>query len=172
MGIDEIIELSPYQDEWKKIYGQEKRKLEPVFAEKAVEFAHIGSTSVEGMTAKPIVDILIGLKELHIDERTDRQLVALQYEGMGEAGVPGRVHYRKRIGTKINLQITEWNSALWRDNLLLRDYLRTHPEQAHVYAQAKLHTLASGINTLLQYSDVKSGTIAELLEKAREWAKS
>ncbi|MBJ9992781.1 GrpB family protein [Paenibacillus sp. S28] len=171
MGIDEIIELSSYQDEWKDIYDQEKKKLEPVFAKQAVEFAHIGSTSVEGMTAKPIVDILIGLKELHIDEQTDRQLVALQYESMGEAGVPGRIHYRKRIGQKINLQITVWDSAIWRDNLLFRDYLRTHPEQANAYAQAKRNTLASGINTLLKYSDEKSGTIAELLKQAREWAK-
>lgn len=172
MGIDEIIELSSYQDEWKDIYEQEKKKLEPVFAEQAVEFAHIGSTSVEGMTAKPIVDILIGLKELHIDECTDRQLIALQYESMGEAGVPGRIHYRKRTGQKINLQITGWDSAIWRDNLLFRDYLRTHPEQANAYAQAKRNTLASGINTLLKYSDEKSGTIAELLKQAREWAKS
>ncbi|OZB96256.1 GrpB family protein [Paenibacillus sp. XY044] len=169
MGIDEIIELSPYQDKWKEIYEQEKRKLEPVFAEQAVEFAHIGSTSVEGMTAKPIVDILIGLKELQIGEWTDRQLVSMQYEHM--LGVPGRIHYRKRTGLKINLQITEWDSTIWRDNLLFRDYLRSHPEQAHAYAEAKRNTLARGINTLLEYSDEKSGTIAGLLEKARDWAK-
>lgn len=169
MGIDETVHLSFYREEWKDIYEQEKNILMPVFHEKAMDFAHIGSTSIKGMTAKPIVDIMIGLKDLIIEPEVDEQLVRFGYEGFGESGVAGRIHYRKRGQQNINLQITKWDSPLWKDNLLFRDYLRSHPEEARNYSQIKEVSLQNGYNTLLKYSEEKSETISGMIKNARDW---
>lgn len=169
MEIDEPVHLISYQREWKKIYESEKTLLISVFSGQAIEFEHIGSTSIEGMIAKPIIDIMIGLRSLDIGEVLEKQLNDLGYAGFGEAGVPGRLYYRKRKDTDINLQITRWKSLLWEENILFRDYLRNHPEDANKYAEIKRLTFSKGVITLLKYSDEKSHVIQEIMNRARKW---
>jgi GrpB-like predicted nucleotidyltransferase (UPF0157 family) len=136
--IDEPVHLMSYQENWKEVYESEKKLLISVFSDQAIGFEHIGSTSIEGMIAKPIIDILIGLRSLDIGNDLEKKLNDLGYEGFGEAGVPGRLYYRKRKINNINLQITKWKSVLWEENILFRDYLRSHPEDANKYAEMKL----------------------------------
>jgi len=171
MEIDEPVHLISYKKEWKDIYESEKKLLLPVFSGQAIEFEHIGSTSIEGMIAKPIIDIMIGLRSLEIGRELKKLLNDLGYVGFGEAGVPGRLYYRKRKVNDINLQLTKWKSLLWEENILFRDYLRSHPEDAIKYAEIKLMNFNKGFNTLLKYSDEKSLVIQEIMRKARKWNK-
>ena len=69
-----------------------------------------------------------------------------------------------------NAQVVELEGPLWRDALLLRDYLRAHPEERERYAAHKREAIASGATTLLRYSEQKAGLMLELLERARGWA--
>ncbi|WP_062047726.1 GrpB family protein [Bacillus sp. JCM 19034] len=169
MKLDENVHLSSYRADWIEIYDEAKQQLFHVFSDKAIEIEHIGSTSIRGMVAKPIIDIMIGLIILEIDELLEKNLAKLGYEGFGEAGVPGRLYYRKRNNKDINLQITLWGSQLWNDNLLFRDYLRSHPDEAIHYSRFKQLTINKGINTLLKYSDEKSKVMDEIMNNAREW---
>ena len=66
--------------------------------------------------------------------------------------------------------MVEHGSPLWCDAIVLRDYLRAHPEERERYAGDKRRAIASGATTLLRYSDEKEGTVRDLLERARRWA--
>jgi putative aldouronate transport system permease protein len=68
---------------------------------------------VPGMLAKPIIDILIGVKNLGLDKSTIKALNHLRYEGLGEAGVPGRLYFRKRGEQAFNLAVVIWNGEQW-----------------------------------------------------------
>ena len=92
------------------------------------------------------------------------------YEALGEAGVPGRLCFRKRGPVSFDAQVVELGGVLWRDALLLREYLRTHPEDRERYAAKKRETVAGGVNMLLRYSEEKAGVLLEMLERARRWA--
>src|SRR5438105_344670 len=93
---------------------------------------HIGSTAVPGLDAKPIVDLLVG-----VPLELSGLLKLPDYEACGEAGVPGRLYFRKRGPVAFNAQVVVKDGPLWRDALAVRDYLRAHPEEVARYAQAK-----------------------------------
>ena len=94
--------------------------------------------------------------------------MALGYEDLGDAGVPGGISFRKRTALRaFNLTLVEEDGPLWRDNLALRDYLRAHPEEAATYAAAKRAAIAGGATTLLAYAAAKANVLATLMDKAR-----
>jgi GrpB-like predicted nucleotidyltransferase (UPF0157 family) len=171
--LDEIIEFSDYDLSWSIEFEQEKRILAKIFSQnKFEEIQHIGSTSIPGMFAKPIIDIMIGLKELSIDEYTERKLQENGYLGFGEAGVKGRLYYRKRELPPVNLAIVEWKGEVWKNNILIREYLLKNPDEIKNYSDKKKQIRNSGINTLLEYSSKKSEFMMALLKKAEEWFKN
>lgn len=165
--VDEPIQIVAYQSGWPQQFEEEQRHLRPTFGANLVDLQHFGSTAVPGMWAKPIIDILIGLRRLPLSSEQRDKLAQLGYEYLGEAGVPGRVAFRKRTTPAFNLAVVSWGSELWRDNLLLRDFLRANPEAAQQYGQHKRELSAHGVLTLLAYSAHKAPLIAALLEQAR-----
>ncbi|HZG13781.1 MAG TPA: GrpB family protein [Candidatus Bathyarchaeia archaeon] len=169
MGIDETIEVVPYDERWVNLYEGEKEKLTNILGETAVDIQHFGSTSVPGMFAKPIIDILIGVRTLELEPRLTEALEQHGYEGFGEAGVAGRLYFRKRKELSCNLAVVVWRSEQWENNLLIRDYLREHREAAQKYSEKKLITLKKGTTTLLAYSDEKADYVVSLLEQAKKW---
>ncbi len=89
------------------------------------------------------------------------------YEGFGEAGVKGRLYFRKRKEHAYNLAVVVWNGEQWINNILIWDYLRENPDFAKQYSDRKLSSLHKGITTLLAYSDEKADYVYSLLERAR-----
>ena len=123
-----------------------------------------------GLAGKPVVDLMLGappaawaaLEELRA------RVVALGYEDLGEAGVPGRIYFRRRTKLRaFNVALVEEGGAHWRENVALRDYLRANPEAAAKYAEAKRAAVAGGARTLLPYSDAKKGVLEGILREAR-----
>jgi GrpB-like predicted nucleotidyltransferase (UPF0157 family) len=127
---------------------------------------------VPGLAGKPIVDLMLGASPAvwaALEELRPR-VVALGYEDLGEAGVPGRISFRKRTALRaFNLALVEHDGPLWRDNLAVRDYLRTHPEEAAKYAATKRAAISGGATTLVAYAAAKANVLATLVEKARIW---
>ncbi|MEC0236184.1 GrpB family protein [Paenibacillus kribbensis] len=129
---------------------------------------HFGSTSVQGMFAKPIIDILVGVKTLELNNSVSNKLIELGYEGFGETGVKGRLYFRKRQEHAYNLAVVIWNGEQWINNLLIRNYLRDNPHVAKQYAEKKLNAIHKGYTTLLSYSDEKADYVSNLLEQAKK----
>jgi len=162
--LDEPVALASHDPLWSERAADEAARLLAAFPEARVE--HVGSTSVPGLAAKPIIDLLVGVRELNPALRLP------DYESFGEAGVPGRLYFRKRGPISFNAQVVQHGSARWRDALLLRDYLRAHPEECEHYGARKQAAIASGATTLLRYSEEKAGAVEQLLDRARQWAAS
>ena len=165
--LDEPIHLCEYDQQWPLLFASEARRIAAGLPwDVAIE--HIGSTSVPGLLAKPIVDLMVGGEPHHHAVSTRSALVALGYEDMGEAGVPGRVYFRRRAKTAFNVALVVRGGSIWTANLALRDYLRANPDAAREYAEAKRSAFESGIRSLLAYSDYKSAAVARLMSQALE----
>jgi ribonuclease III len=160
--LDEPVTVEPADPRWRELAADEAARLRAAVPDAQVE--HIGSTAVPGLEAKPIVDLLVGIRELSNGVRLP------EYEPMGEAGVPGRLYFRKRGPVSFNAQVVERGSPLWQDALILRDYLRAHPDECELYAREKRKAVESGATTLLRYSDEKARVVAGLIDRARRWA--
>lgn len=81
MGIDETISVVPYDEKWITLFQNEKVNLFKAFEDVAIDIQHFGSTSVQGMFAKPIIDVLIGVKTIELNNSVTNKLIQLGYEG-------------------------------------------------------------------------------------------
>lgn len=164
-NVDEEIELCPYDPEWPSLFLAEMQRIEQALSFQAT-IEHIGSTSVPGLVAKPVVDIMLGLVPGDPWEDAREQLGSAGYEDLGEAGVPGRVYFRRRAERSFNVHVTLRGGSIWDANLALRDYLRLNPEARLEYAEVKRRAIADGCRTLLSYSNYKSSAVTRLVSCA------
>ena len=170
MNIDEPITIEPYDPAWITHFASERAVLCRSLSIEPSRVEHIGSTSVVGMQTKPIVDIMLGLDSFPPLTRVSDRLHSLGYEALGEAGVPGRLYFRKRLPNPFNVQAVSFGSPLWKNDLLLRDFLITHPVEARRYADEKYRAYHAGHQTLLAYSAAKTSIMVELLAAAQQWS--
>lgn len=168
--IIEPVELHTYCSSWSHIFSHESNKLfNAIKRENVIGIEHFGSTSITGMVAKPIIDIIIGLKDFKLEPEDFRKLSKLGYNFIEKSVYCQRFYFYKRNGTAINLSITEYNSNTWKDCISLRDYLKAHPDERNKYIDKKLEALCKGNLTIDKYSAYKSNFVNELTKKARAW---
>jgi GrpB-like predicted nucleotidyltransferase (UPF0157 family) len=169
-NLDEPVEIADHDPHYEGRYRAERDRLRIGTGIASLRFEHVGSTAVPGLAGKPIVDLMLGAPPASwatLDELRAR-IVALGYEDLGEAGVPGRISFRRRTKLRaFNLTLVEQDGAHWRESVALRDYLRAHPEVAAKYGEAKRAAVAGGARTLGAYSEAKKGALAELIVAAR-----
>jgi GrpB-like predicted nucleotidyltransferase (UPF0157 family) len=165
--LDEPVRLAEYDRRWPTLFAAEAAQLGGALNLDPAAIEHIGSTAVPDMPAKPTIDIMIGVAALPPDAELERGLVALGYQSFGEAGVPGRFHFRLRhAGRSFNVHVVEHGGTHWRSNLALRDYLRSDATARARYAAAKRAAIDAGADMLLAYSREKAATVAGLLVEA------
>ena len=169
MNIDEPITIEPYDSAWATHFVSERVLLCRALSIEPSRVEHIGSMSLVGMRAKPIVDLMLGLDSFPPLPTVSDSLQSLGYEALGEAGVPGRLYFRKRRPNAFNVQAILFGSPLWKNNLLLRDFPMTHPVEARRYGDEKYRAYHAGYRTLLACSAAKISIMAELLAAAQQW---
>jgi GrpB-like predicted nucleotidyltransferase (UPF0157 family) len=165
--IDEPITLQEHDPIWEAWFAAERDRIRRITTPETL-IEHFGSTAVPDLLAKPIVDILVGVPAGEPLDPVAARIVELGYEWLGEAGVPGRIHLRRRGVRSFNVSVVPRGSDLWGDNLRLRDHLRTNPEARLRYADAKRRALDAGHTTLLAYSSFKSATVQRLIADSNE----
>lgn len=167
---DERITIVPYNPLWPKLFEQETENIKKVFsASRLVAIQHYGSTSILGMKAKPVVDILVGVSEFYITEQEKSDLQAFGYFYIENAWTNQRFYFRKRCNQSFNLAVVMYNGDLWRNNLMVRDFLRSNPDEAKKYIQIKEEAINCGYTTLFAYSEFKYTFVVTLIEKAKNW---
>lgn len=163
--VDEPVSLAEHDTRWRALAMEEAARIRGALPEACVE--HVGSTAVPGMVAKPVIDLLVGVRELPLSLRLP------DYEAWGEAGVPGRLYFRKRGQSQaFNAQVVVQGGQLWQDALLLRDYLTAHPAEGTAYGAIKRAAVDGGAITLLRYAARKAPHVAALLDRARHWLRA
>jgi GrpB-like predicted nucleotidyltransferase (UPF0157 family) len=167
MQVDEPIHLEPHSASWAGWFAGDADELKAALGPQLQGIEHFGSTAVPGMLAKPVIDILVAPASWPPSAGFLSSVGQLGYEHLGEAGIPGREYLRRRAHHHTNLAVVAWQGPLWRNNLLLRDFLRANPGAAAQYVSVKRQAWESGATTLLAYSHAKAAFMAELLDAAR-----
>jgi GrpB-like predicted nucleotidyltransferase (UPF0157 family) len=168
VAVDEPVEFVSPCPEWPSLFEAEAVAVRQALGTFAVAVERIGSTAVPGPNAKPVVDMQVGVAGEPSAASVGRALTELGYEGLGDAGVPGRLYFRKRGPVSYNLHVVAFGGGHWVANLAVRDYLRAHPAAAAEYAARKREAAAGSVG-LLVYSDRKAAFVAELVRRALAW---
>lgn len=168
------VVVTPYDPRWPAEFEAEAARLSKVFGPLACAIHHIGSTSVVGLPAKPVIDILLEVWDIHAVDAFNPAMAALGYEAMGEYGIPGRRYFRKG-----GVRRTHHVHAFQHDNradierhLAFRNYLRAHPADARRYAALKQELAARFPEDIEGYMDGKDALVKELERRALEWYRS
>ena len=156
--------------DWPDLFSAEAAELSRVFGDQLLQIHHIGSTSVPGLKAKPIIDIMPVVKDIRaVDELNDR-MEELGYEAMGEFGIPGRRYFRKGGDRRTHqVHVFETGSPNIRRHLAFRDFLRAHPEEARNYGELKAALAQLYPNDIQGYMAGKHGYIQRVEAEALSW---
>lgn len=161
------ITLAEYDPLWPEQYAQEEARIRAALGERALRIEHVGSTSVPGLAAKPIIDIL-----LVVANSADEPSYVPALEAAGyilRIREPGWHEHRLFKGPDINLNMhvfSEGSSEIER-HLLFRDWLRTHPDDRDLYAHTKRELAQQTWQYVQNYADAKSAVVAEIQARAR-----
>jgi len=160
--------LVPYQEDWPRMFEAEREALTTLLGPAAQAVHHIGSTSVPGLSAKPIIDILVESPDLAGIEAATPLLEDRGYDARGEHGIPGRRYFSRRDGPgpDVHLHAFECGSEHVEGHLRFRDYLRAHPDEADRYAALKAELAAAHAHDRGAYQLGKSAFIREIDRRA------
>jgi GrpB-like predicted nucleotidyltransferase (UPF0157 family) len=133
------VQLVSYQPVWKRFFEEEATSLRLALGNHCLQVEHIGSTAIEGMDAKPIIDILVAVDDLRTASKLIPVLMKLGYTRKEDDDVPERIFFRKGPPSSRthHLSLTEPATTYWKWHILFRDYLREYPEVAEQYKQLK-----------------------------------
>lgn len=171
MSSGDPIVIVPYDarwpDEFRELAGRLRAALGPV----ALRIDHVGSTAVPGLDAKPVIDVQVSVASLVPDAPYLEPLRALGFRLHAENPDRTKRLFREPVGERrAHVHVRELGSFDERLNLLLRDYLRSHPEDAHEYARVK-RGLAERFRLDREgYVRAKEPAVWSILRVAHDWA--
>lgn len=164
------VVLSEYDPRWPRLFEQERAAILKALGPRVVGIEHIGSTAVPGLGAKPILDIMVAVRDL----KRDFPAILKPLHRIGYEYVPRPDFFESRFccqgqwgPSTRHLHVTELGSAFWNEKLLFRDYLRHHPESAAEYYRLKRALAARYAENRSAYTDAKASFIYSVLERAR-----
>lgn len=166
---DPVI-IVDYDRGWPALYEDERRLIAGAIGPWLAGMEHIGSTSVAGLAAKPIIDIMVGVRTLDDAIHCIEPLAALGYvyKPELEATMPERRYFNKGPQSDHrHLHMVEIGGTFWQEHLLFRDYLRTHPQTAAAYAALKRDLAVRFNRDRDGYTDAKTDFIQSVLCAAK-----
>lgn len=166
---DGTVLVVPYDPAWATLYRWEAARISAVLRARGVSLIleHTGSTSVVGLAAKPVLDLL-AVRAPDADRNAIiRAIVAAGYDHRGEQGIVGRDFFRRGEPRQYHLHLAEIDSAFWHDHRDFRDYLRTHENAVTAYAALKYELSARFPERREAYIDGKTAFIQSTLRAAR-----
>jgi GrpB-like predicted nucleotidyltransferase (UPF0157 family) len=166
--VADVVTVVDYDPQWPARFVEERARLAEALGDDAVLIEHIGSTSVPGLAAKPIIDIVVAARSFPLSAARIAAVEGLGYEHLGEYGIPGRAYFRRRSPRprSHHVHVYAAGSDQIRDHLLFRDRLRGHHSEAASYAELKWALARRGLDSAA-FQTGKSHFIADLLERAR-----
>ena len=150
-----IVELETYSEKWKEDYKKEEELLKKVLGDRIIEIHHIGSTSIEGLMAKPVIDILIVIDD---------------YENRGPQGVSDRFFFAKgpEIARSHYIHFTYPKSNTYYNQIYFKKYLIEHPEYIKKYCDLKQDLAKKYADERPKYTQGKNEFISEVIRLAKE----
>ncbi|MBI4198224.1 MAG: GrpB family protein [Chloroflexi bacterium] len=159
--------VADYDPRWPAMFQAERTLVASATGISVADIEHVGSTSVPGLSAKPILDLMAAVASLGGAERYRRSLEAIGYEWRGEMGVPGRVFLRKGEPRTHHLYLAARGNEFWERTLLFRDYLRRHGDTMREYEALKRDLMERSGGDVNAYGRGKGPFIEAVILRAR-----
>src|SRR5699024_4411949 len=123
----ERLRVVPYDSIWQHLFLEEKKYLQSLLKEHSINIKHIGSTAIPGLSAKPIIDILMVLKDSETIDDYTKELSALGYESKGERSVIGYSYFKCDRGFICNRYVNKYKHiGVLSYDLYIYDDVCTH----------------------------------------------
>jgi GrpB-like predicted nucleotidyltransferase (UPF0157 family) len=168
---DEVV-LVESDPRWPAMFEEEAARIRAAAGSTSLALEHVGSTSVPGLAAKPIIDVLGGVHTLADADALAPRIVAIGYEYVRkyEDELPRRRYFVRRDAAGVrthHLHVVEIGSWFWTQHLAFRDHLRRDADAAARYAALKRDLAARFPDDREAYTEGKSDFIASCLPGAR-----
>lgn len=163
---DGVVVLAPYSIRWPALYAPEAQRIAQAIGEHLLDIEHIGSTSVPGLSAKPILDMMGGLSSFDVGLECIEPLATIGYEYLGADLVPG--HHIFGLGGSgeaktHHLHLIEHAGLSWREKIAFRDQLRSDPPLRQRYETLKVRLADQFADQRAEYTEAKGAFILSVL---------
>ena len=170
------IIIEEYSPGWHQAFTQLESVYRSRLGSYVVGIEHVGSTSVEGLPAKPVLDIDLIVEERHLLQPVITVLEGLGYQHVGDMGIPGREAFRRssahipldkdsKSWPAHNLYVCIAGSTSLKNHLAFRNYLRSHPREAKAYGELKKRLAAAHPHDIDAYVEGKTAFITGALKE-------
>lgn len=159
--------VANYDPAWVTQFHKLHDEIWPHVRDIAIKIEHVGSTSVPGLAAKPVIDLDIVIPSPNELSLAVERLACLGYRHRGNLGIEGREAFRAapHAGISHNLYVCINGSLALRNHLLLRDHLRSHPADAREYSVLKERLALQYPDDMDRYIEGKTSFILEILRR-------
>lgn len=160
------VKLVPHATTWRARFLRESRLLMKLPEVVAVE--HIGSTSVPGLRAKPIIDILVGVQSITAFRRHLSKVERLGYRQKKNVKYANRRYFFTRGSEQrrtVHVHVERYQGTKWKHNIFFRDWLRTHPRDRRRYEVLKVRLASAHPKEREQYTKGKKAFISSILKR-------
>lgn len=165
------VYLTEHQASWEENAGQTIALLRKILGTAAVDIQHVGSTAVQAIMAKPIIDIAVAVKALEeiraFDEVLAKNGIIYRHEDVADQLLYVMGDFAKDTRTH-HIHVVAADSVAWRNYLAFRDYLNDNQEKALEYQQLKRHLAEKYPHDRIAYTEEKQAWINAALEEARK----
>jgi GrpB-like predicted nucleotidyltransferase (UPF0157 family) len=165
------LKQRPYNPEWPGWFEEEQARIADALGPAAVRIEHFGSTSVPGLSSKNIIDIIGAVDALPDREDLHEALARIGYERYGNSPIDPVTLWSWRVedGRAFVIHLCDHRRPWLGDQMDLRDYLRSHPEERDRYAELKRRLAEEIDQSFLQYTISKMSMSIEMIERAKTW---
>lgn len=169
----DAIEIYPYDPTWPDLFLATARPLRAALGQGALRIDHIGSTSLPGVAAKPILDIQISVAGFEPFDRILQPMAALGYDWRSDNPELTKRYFRESPGARrTHIHVREAGSWSEQLNLLFRDYMRQHPDDCAAYVALKQRLAVQYRDDREAYTEAKDPFIWQILSKADKWSQA
>lgn len=157
--------VEPYQESWQSAFEAIRQELNEAIGDLVIRVEHVGSTSVAGLSAKPIIDIDVVIEDYTLFDQVVRQLSVIGYHYEGDLGIRDREAFKYDGKTHLmrhHLYVCPRHSDELHRHITFRDYLRTHPEAVEQYSRVKEEGARLYPDRMDQYIEYKTPCVLEL----------
>jgi GrpB-like predicted nucleotidyltransferase (UPF0157 family)/dihydrofolate reductase/GNAT superfamily N-acetyltransferase len=157
------IEVVEYDPSWPKLFELEAARIKQALGCNCVEIYHIGSTSIPGLSAKPIIDMLPVVRNIQEVDKATKTMESLGYEAKGEYGIAFRRYFQKGKDIRThNVHVYQEGDPEISRYLNFRDWMRCHPDDTESYAKLKVDLAKKFPYDILQYCNGKDAFVASI----------
>ena len=162
------VTVVPYEEAWKTAFEEIKNEIEAEIGDLILGIEHVGSTSVNGMSAKPCIDMDVIIKDYLVFDEVVSKLGAIGYIHEGDLGIKDREAFKYTDKPHLmmhHLYVCPQYSEELHRHITFRDFLRKNPQAVQKYSMVKEKAAELYPNDIDQYIEYKSSCIEELYKK-------